>query len=123
MMKKITPTLSLLLFGLLLMPPGALASSMSGGSFGGQLQIINIGNDIIHFLSGPAGIVIITLGIIAGGVTIVFGRQRDQAGYRRLGQALIGGSIIVAAASLVGFFFTWELPWGSSQLFFSTPGF
>lgn len=94
------------LLGVLLMPANTFAAPTSGGSFGGQLQIINIGNDIIQFLSGPAGIVIITFGIIAGGITIVFGRQRDQAGYRRLGQALVGGSIIVAAASLVGFFFS-----------------
>src|SRR5699024_3662922 len=89
--------------------PISTFASSAGGGLGGGLQIVQIGEDIIGFLSGPAGIVMITLGIIAGGISIVFGRQRDQSGYRRLGSAFIGGSIIVAAASLVNFSFSGAL--------------
>lgn len=89
-----------------LLTPVMLFATGTGGSFGGSLKIVDIGRKIIGFLSGPAGIIIITLGIIGGGIAIVFGKQRDQAGYRKIGQTLVGGSIIVAAASLVGFFFS-----------------
>lgn len=108
MMNKLKKTLSGLWLIFISTPISTFASS-AGGGLGGGLQIVQIGEDIIGFLSGPAGIVMITLGIIAGGISIVFGRQRDQSGYRRLGSALIGGSIIVAAASLVNFFFSGAL--------------
>jgi type IV secretory pathway VirB2 component (pilin) len=106
MMKKIVKFLFSILTLITMTPLYGHAAQTTGGGFGGTLQIVQIGREIINFLSGPAGIIIITIGIIGGGIAIIFGRQRDQGGYRRIGQTLIGGAIIVAAASLVGFFFS-----------------
>jgi type IV secretory pathway VirB2 component (pilin) len=84
-------------------------ASTTGSSFGGGLQLVTIGNQIINFLTGPIALIIITLGFVIGAVTVVFAQQRDQGGYKRLGKAIIGGSILVGATSLVTFFFNGAL--------------
>lgn len=90
---------------LIMFPSATIASTSGGGSFGGGMPLINIANQVIDFLQGPIAMILITLGLILGGVGIVFGRENDKRGFKRLGWAVVGGSIIVGASSLVTFFF------------------
>jgi type IV secretory pathway VirB2 component (pilin) len=95
------------LFGIIIAPKAH--ASTTGSSFGGGLQLVTIGNQIINFLTGPVALIIITLGFVVGAITVVFAQQRDQGGYKRLGKAIIAGSILVGATSLVTFFFNGAL--------------
>lgn len=106
-MKYIT-TLSLALV-LFLMKPYAVLASTTGSGLGGSLQLVSIGQSIVDFLTGPIALILITLGILASGITIIKSKRNDDKGWSRLGNAIIGGSIILAASSLVSFFFSGAL--------------
>jgi|GEM_PF-3919832 len=89
----------------ILFPFDANASTSGGGSFGGGVPIVNIGNQFINWFQGPMGMILITLGLIMGGVSVIFGRENDRRGFKRVGWAFVGGSIIVGATSIAGYFF------------------
>ena|SRR5699024_6712389 len=90
---------------LILFPAPTWASATGGESFGGSLQLVKIANQIIDFLQGPIAMILITLGLIVGGAGIMFGRESDKRGFKRIGWVVVGGSIIVGATSLVSYFF------------------
>lgn len=74
-------------------------------TFGGELRIVTIIWDIIDFLQGGLAIALITLGIIIGAAAIAVSRANDSSGWQRIGKVVIGGSIALAAVSIVGTMF------------------
>ncbi|KAB2966050.1 MAG: TrbC/VirB2 family protein [Thermoanaerobaculia bacterium] len=60
-------------------------------------------NSIIDALSGNVARALVVLGIIIAGIIWVF--SGNSAGLRRLAQVILGGSLIVGAASLVSLLF------------------
>lgn len=86
--------------------PGLLFAAGTGQeSFGGELRIVTIVWDIIDFLQGGLAIALITLGVIVGAAAIAVSRANDSAGWQRIGKVVIGGSIALAAVSIVGAMF------------------
>lgn len=91
----------------ILAPAAAFASSTGTSSFGGEhFVLIDVIQSVLEFASGQLGVLVIAGGIVAGGFLIITNRENDSSGYKRIGKALIGGSIIFSAISLAGFFFS-----------------
>jgi len=86
--------------------PGWLYAAGTGtNTIGGELMIVEIVWDIIEFLQGGIAIALITLGIIVGASAIAVSRANDSAGWHRIGKVVVGGSIVLAAVSIVGAIF------------------
>ncbi len=86
--------------------PGWLFAAGTGtDTIGGELMIVEIVWDIIEFLQGGLAIALITLGIIVGAAAIAVSRANDSSGWHRIGKVVVGGSIVLAAVSIVGAMF------------------
>ena len=86
--------------------PGIMFAAGTGQeSFGGELRLVTIIWDIIDFLQGGLAIALITLGIIVGAAAIAVSRANDSSGWSRIGKVIVGGSIALAAVSIVGAMF------------------
>ncbi len=57
---------------------------------------------VITWITGPMGILIVTLGIIIGALMVIFGRTHE--GWGHLGKVVIGGAILIGAVQVVHLF-------------------
>ncbi|MCC5942430.1 MAG: TrbC/VirB2 family protein [Balneolaceae bacterium] len=103
MKKFIKGILGLLI--LITMPVWLYAAGTGTDTIGGELMIVEIVWDIIEFLQGGIAIALITLGIIVGAAAIAVSRANDASGWHRIGKVVVGGSIVLAAVSIVGAIF------------------
>ena len=103
MKNYIKRVLTLILF--IAIPGWLYAAGTGTDTIGGELMIVEIVWDIIEFLQGGIAIALITLGIIVGAAAIAVSRSNDSAGWHRIGKVVVGGSIVLAAVSIVGAMF------------------
>lgn len=103
--KKILSS-STLLISTLIFPVFAFASTSAGGPLGAELEVSNILQSIINFITSENALFVVIIGIVLGGGLIIFARQNDSKGWHRVGQAVIGGTVIFGAIGVANLFFS-----------------
>ena len=77
----------------------SMSLSLFAQSAGDPLQ--TLAQKILTWITGPFGVILVTLGFVFGGFMIMFGHGAE--GWSRLAKVLIGGACILGAVQLVNF--------------------